>query len=133
VLTHTYPYAGVYTAVVTASQTLSDWLVAMTTVTVEEVLTGLNVLNDSPTPLGDPTTLTATVTAGSQPGYEWAFGDGASGAGAVVTYTYSEPGVYTAVVTASNRVSELTGTTVVEITSPPRLPVYLPLVLRQSP
>jgi hypothetical protein len=133
VVTHTFPYAGVYTAVVTASQILSDWLVAATTVTVEEVLTGLSILNDSPTLFGDSTTLTATVTAGSHPGYEWAFGDGASGVGAVVTHTYSEAGVYTAVVTASNSVSELTGTTTVEITPPPRMPVYLPLVLRQSP
>jgi hypothetical protein len=133
VMTHTYPYAGVYTAVVTASKTISDWLVAATTVTVEEVITGLSVLNDSPTPLGDPTTLTATVTAGSHPDYRWAFGDGELGVGPVVTHTYSAPAVYTAVVTASNRVSELTATTTVEIMPPPRFYIYLPLVLCQSP
>ncbi len=133
VVSHTYPYAGVYTAVVTASMTITDWLVAATTVTVEEVLTGLIAINDSPTPLGKPTTLTATVTAGSHPVYRWAFGDGMSGTGPVVTHTYPETAVYTAVVTASNGVSALTATTTVEITPALRFFVYLPLVLRQSP
>jgi PKD repeat protein len=133
VVSHTYPYAGVYTAVVTASQTVTDRLVAPTTVTVEEVITGLIATNDSPTPLGKPTTLTATVTAGSHPVYRWAFGDGISGMGPVVTHTYSEQAVYTAVVTASNGVSALTATTTVEITPPPQFYVYLPLALRQFP
>jgi PKD repeat protein len=77
--------------------------------------------------------MTATVAGGSHPGYNWAFGDGMSGMGPVVTHTYSEPAVYTAVVTASNSVSSLTATTMVEIAPPPRFYVYLPLVLRQSP
>jgi hypothetical protein len=133
VLSHTYPYAGIYTAVVTASMTVSDWLVARTTITVEEVITELIATNDSPTPLGKPTTMTATVTAGSHPIYRWAFGDRMTGMGPVVTHTYSETAVYTAVVTASNGVSALTATTTVEITPPPGFYVYLPLVVRQSP
>jgi PKD repeat protein len=133
VVPHTYPNAGVYTAVVTASKNISDWLATATTVTVEEVITGLSAINDSPTPLGDLTTLTATVTSGSHLGYRWAFGDGGSGAGSVVTHTYSETAVYTAVVTASNSVSGITATTTVEITPSLRFDLYLPLVLRQSP
>jgi hypothetical protein len=133
VVSHTYPSAGVYTAVVTASMTITDWLVTATTVTVEEVITGLSAINDSPTPLGKPTTLTATVTGGSHPVYRWAFGDGVSGMGPVVAHTYPEPAVYTAVVTASNGVSALTTTTTVDITRPPLFYVYLPLALRRSP
>jgi len=133
VVTHTYLYTGVYTAVVTASQTISDWLAARTTVTVEQVITGLSALNDSPTPAGHATTLTATVTAGSHLRYRWAFGDGESGTGSVVAHTYAEPAVHTAVVTVSNSVSTLTATTTVEITPHPPFHVYLPLVLRQSP
>jgi PKD repeat protein len=132
VVTHTYPYSGVYTTVVTASKGISDWLTAATTVTVEEVISGLSAINDSPTPWGAPTTLTVTVTAGSQVGYRWAFGDGESGVGRIVTHTYSDPAMYTAVVTARNHVSELTATTMVEIVPPPRFKRYLPLVLRQS-
>jgi hypothetical protein len=133
VVTHTYPAAGVYTAVVTASSSISDWLAATTEVTVVEIITGLRAINDSPTPLGDLTTLTATVTAGSNLTYTWALGDGRPGAGSIVTHTYTDTGVYTAVVTASNSLSELTATTSVEITQRIEYDQYLPLVLRQSP
>jgi hypothetical protein len=65
--------------------------------------------NDSPTPLGLVTTLTATLsttngvtlTEGVEVTFTWAFGDGEGGAGAVVTHTYGATGIYTAVVTAT--------------------------------
>ncbi len=103
------------------------------TATVTDVpVAGLVAANDSPTVLGNPTTLTATVIAGSHVSYTWAFGDGAPGSGAVVTHTYPAVGVYTAVVTASNPVSELTATTTVTITGP-GFSIYLPVVMRTSP
>ncbi|MBN1658095.1 MAG: PKD domain-containing protein [Anaerolineae bacterium] len=132
-VTHTYPYTGVYAAVVTASKSISDWFTTATTITVEEVISGLSAINDSPTSWGFHTTLTATVAAGSQVGYRWAFGDGEIGVGSVITHTYTAASVYTAVVTASNHVSELTATTKIEIVTPPRFERYLPLVLRHSP
>jgi len=79
--------------------------------------------------VGSPTTLTATITAGSHVTYSWAFGDETTGSGAVVTHTYPGAGVYTAVVIASNPVSALTATTTVTITRPGWF-VYLPLVVR---
>ena len=84
---------------------------------------------NSPTLLGSPTTLPATVTAGSHVTYGWAFGDETTGSGTVVTHTYPGAGVYTAVVTAGNPASVMTATTTVTITRP-GLFVYLPLVLR---
>lgn len=98
----------------------------------DEPITGLVAINDSPTPLGSSTMLTATVTAGSNVTYTWALGDEAFGSGAVVSHTYPDPGLYTAIVTASNSVSELTTTTTVTIT---RLyfSIYLPVVLRNPP
>ena len=81
-----------------------------------EDISGLVAANDSPTVLGHATTLTATVAAGSNITYTWAFGDGGLGSGAVVSHTYPAVGVYTAVVTASNSVSSLTATTTVSIT-----------------
>jgi hypothetical protein len=130
VLTHVYPAVGVYTAIFTASNSLGE-TAATTTVTLTDIpIDGLEVLSDSPTVLGNPTTLTATVAAGSNVTYTWAFGDGEVGSGAVVTHTYPGVGVYTAVVTASNSVGLLTATTTVEIARP-TIYIYLPLVLRE--
>ncbi|MCI0727393.1 MAG: PKD domain-containing protein, partial [Chloroflexi bacterium] len=107
------------------------------TTLVEAAISGLMVTNDSPTILGQTTTLTATVLTGTNTVFTWDFGDGsvitafvtgnssaslATGAVAVdtpqtsvVTHTYAVPGVYTATVTAYNSVSVFTGTTVVYV------------------
>lgn len=67
--------------------------------------------------------------------YQWNFGDGFSTTGNPVTHTYSATGTYTVVVTASNRVSIVTATTmapvvVIPVTGDYRL--FLPLVLNNS-
>jgi hypothetical protein len=98
------------------------------TATVEESIVGLYAVNDSPTLFGNTTTLTAAVAAGSNVSYEWAFGDGTSGAGSVVEHVYPHGGTYMAVVTASNGVSVLTATTTVAIPV-----VYMPLILKRWP
>jgi hypothetical protein len=128
VVTHTYEDVGVYTAIVTASNSVSE-LTTTTAVTVDEVIAGLEATNDSPTRLGNVTTLTATITAGSNVTYTWAFGDGESGSGAGVMHTYPAAGPYTAVVTASNSVSQLTATTPVTIAGP-TFYIYLPTAFR---
>jgi uncharacterized repeat protein (TIGR01451 family) len=128
VVSHVYPDVGVYTAAVTANNRVSE-LTATTTATVDEGIAGLEATNDSPTSLGNPTTLTATVTAGSNATYTWDLGDGEYGSGAVVSHVYPDVGVYTAVVTANNRVSALTATTTITVTQPP-FHIYLPLVLK---
>jgi len=114
---HTYAAVGAYTAVVTASNSVS-WITATTEVVVNEVVTGLNADNDGPTSLGEPTALTATVTAGSNVAYTWDFGDGSVGTGAIVSHTYAAPGEYEAVVTATNSVGVVTATTAVLVEEP---------------
>jgi uncharacterized repeat protein (TIGR01451 family) len=84
-------------------------------------IVGLVATNDSPTPLGQATTLTATITAGSNVAYVWNFGDGMPGSGSPVIHVYPATGLYTAVVTASNPVSVVTATTTVAITGGQRL------------
>ncbi len=129
VVFHTYPDVGMYTAVVTASNSLNV-MTATTTVTITDTLVaGLMATNDSPTPLGGSTTLTATVAAGSNVTYTWVFGDGESGSGKVVSHHYPACGAYTAVVTASNSANLVTATTSVKITAY----VYLPLILKRWP
>lgn len=74
--------------------------------------------NDSPTELGRATPLAATTSTGSNVSYDWAFGDGGTGNGAVMLHTYPAGDTYTAVVTASNSFSSITATTTVTIVAP---------------
>jgi hypothetical protein len=96
--------------------------------TVDEAISGLEATNDGPTVLGQATTLTATVMAGTNVTYAWAFGDGEFGVGAAVTHVYPAVGVYTAAVTATNSVSVIAASTEVRVESR----VYLPLLLRSQ-
>jgi PKD repeat protein len=77
---------------------------------------GLAAINSSPTVLGNATSLTATLTGGTNASFSWDFGDGQTGSGATPSHTYSAVGSYTAVVTASNSFNLLTATTVVTVT-----------------
>ena len=116
IVSHEYPSVGTYTAVVTASNSLDAVnATSIVTITVAPV-TGLTVVNDSPTLIGDPTTLTATVATGADVTYAWAFGDGETGSGPVVTHTYPSLGFYTAIVTATNEVNAISATSRVTIT-----------------
>jgi uncharacterized repeat protein (TIGR01451 family) len=92
-------------------------------VTVVRGVAGLSLVSDSPTLVGTDTTFTITLAAGSGVSYTLAYGDGEpAGTGTlipgvplVLTHTYATTGTYTAVVTATNAVSQLEDTTVVEV------------------
>jgi PKD repeat protein len=119
VITHTYSALGFYTAIVTASNSVSV-LTATTRITITDVpISGLSATNSSPTLPGNITTLTATLAAGTNTAYAWNFGDGQTGNGRVATHVYPDVGAYTAVVTASNSVNAITATTRVTITDVP--------------
>lgn len=90
---------------------------------------GLSATNDGPTRLGDATTLSATVSTGTNVEYFWDFGDTHSGSGAVVAHTYADPGDYTATVTATNSTGSVPTSTLVEV----RTYVFLPVVLNAYP
>jgi PKD repeat protein len=127
--THTYQSVGIYTAIVTATNSVS-LLTATTLVTISDVpISGLSASNDSPTLFGIATTLCATVTSGSNIIYSWDFGDGETGDGAVVMHTYPAVGIYTATVTATNSANTLTADTRVTIIAP-SFNLYLPLILK---
>jgi PKD repeat protein len=80
---------------------------------------GLTAVNDGPTQLGDTTTLTATVTSGTNVQYEWDFGDGITMTEQVVEHIYQATGTYTATVTATNGTSSASAPTTVTITDVP--------------
>ena len=130
-VTHVYPATGIYTAVVTASNTVNQQITETIVTVVNVPIAGLTAENDGPTTLGDVTVFTATITAGSAVTYTWDFGDGETGTGIVATHVYTATGVYTATVTASNVLGSVEAITVVTVVAPPRLMFFLPIVNRQ--
>ena len=88
----------------------------------------VSATNNSPTLLGNVTSLTATVASGSNVSYQWNLGNNVLKQGQSVTFTYDAIGFYTAIVTASNSVSLITATTPVTIFKPKY--IYLPLILK---
>jgi PKD repeat protein len=130
IITHTYFAAGSYTAIVTATNSIS-WQTDTTQVAITDVpVYGLVAYNDSPTMLGEPTTLSATIQAGTNVIYTWDFGDGANGSRANATHIYLAPGSYTAIVTATNSISWQTDTTQITITD---VPIYGLVAYNDSP
>ncbi len=73
------------------------------------------------------TTFTASLATGDQAAFSWDFGDGSVESGQYVTHTYSAAGVYTAIVTASNAVSQASAATHVEVIEP-SFELYLPSI-----
>lgn len=109
-VTHTYQAPGLYTAIVTASNSISQVATSML-VDVDELITGLVVGSSSPTIPGDETIFTATVTTGHNVNFAWSYGNGDYGAGSPDIHLYPELGLYTVVVTASNAFNSVTATT----------------------
>lgn len=83
----------------------------------DDLITVTNLVNDSPTILGNATTFTVTLSSGTNVTYTWDFGDGGSPlvGSDVMTHAYTAAGGYTAVVTAANSVAIVTATTPVSI------------------
>ena len=88
---------------------------ATVTVTVtERPILSLMANNDSPTLLGDPTEFTALAMPADGVSYTWLIDDHVV-SGSPVTVTYATSGMFTALVTATNSVSVMTATTLVDI------------------
>jgi PKD repeat protein len=95
---------------------------------VDRAISGPAAFNDSPTVLGNPTGLWATVVTGTNVIYTWDLGDGTPGSGQTISHTYPAEGWYTAIVTASNSANSLSATTLISITELPTKTIYLPIV-----
>jgi PKD repeat protein len=116
-VSHSYATEGTFTAVVTATNN-EGTETATTEVVVSDddlPITGLAVANDGPTELGEATLFEATVAGGSNINYAWDFGDGTTGNGATASHTYTQTGIYTSRVTATNGTGQDTLTTEVEV------------------
>ncbi len=129
IISHTYAAVDLYTAVVTASNSVGEITATTPAVVVDEAIAGLTAANDSPTALRHVTTFSAVISSGTNVSYTWDLGDGSGGSGAIMTHTYATIGLYTATVTAANSINSLTATTPITIFVR-RYPIYLPLVVR---
>ena len=120
--THSYTVAGTYAAIVTATNAANTAAtttqVVITANNTEVAIAGLAATNDSPEQVNMAVQFTATVTAGTNVSYTWDFGDGQMGAGATPTHSYAVAGTYAAIVTATNRLGNVSANTMVSITGP---------------
>lgn len=98
-------------------------------------ITGIALVNDSPTIWGQFTTLTATAAgAGDTMSFTLSFGDSSSpfvsgetiSGGVSISHSYPAVGVYLATVTTSNGINTVTATSLVTITNQPPLVPYDP-------
>jgi hypothetical protein len=83
-----------------AFSNLTGWMAQESLWANGEPLVELWASNDSPTMLGEITTLQAQVSNGGNAIYSWDLGDGASATGSTVTHNYLQQNVYDAEVTA---------------------------------
>jgi predicted outer membrane repeat protein len=63
---------------------------------------GLQIASSNPTQLGEATIFAARVLSGTQVSYAWDFGDSSGGSNSVTSHTYTTPGVYQVMLTATN-------------------------------
>ncbi|MEM7030746.1 MAG: PKD domain-containing protein, partial [Chloroflexota bacterium] len=117
---HTYQDIGSYTVLLTITNSLAQHTTRGTVEITDVPITGLHASNDSPTPVGDTISFSATVTSGTNVTYVWDFLDGTAPiSDTAVTHTFPIPGIYQVQVTASNPANTVTISDTVIITDAP--------------
>jgi|GEM_PF-1337545 len=135
-VTHAYAAAGTYTVLLTVTNDCGEATATYDVVVVEacEAPSGVDFTWLPLAPfVGDTVTFTGTVAGGTEPiTLAWAFGDGGTGTGSPVDYTYTVAGTYTVVLTATNACGEASATYDVVVSEPEPVVyyVYLPLIIR---
>ena len=103
-----------------------DHIIQIETTVRDVSIAGLWASNDSPTELGEITTLSAGVASGTNVIYTWDFGDGSpSQTGATVQHSYPAVGTYVAQVTAANGMNSRSVTTPVTIVDVPPVASFI--------
>lgn len=107
-VSHAFKSAGLYNVTVCANNTLTS-LTAGLIVEVVEKISGLAVSDSGPTELNSATNFTATVAAGTNPVWNFDFGDGLlirNYSTGMISHFYKSSGNYTVKITALNSVSQ---------------------------
>jgi uncharacterized repeat protein (TIGR01451 family) len=113
--THTYAAVGTYQVSLTIDNSVGSDTFSAPVVIDDAPIRGLGIQQDSPTLLGSATTLSATLTNGSNVSYQWDLGDGSTGIAGRLAHTYPAMGAYTVVLTATNSRGQQVTTDSVEI------------------
>ncbi|MDM8530407.1 PKD domain-containing protein [Anaerolineales bacterium HSG25] len=106
---HTYAKVGSYSVVVTASNS-TNTVSKTVIVPVEDVpVKGLTMTNSGATIIAEPMFFTVSITSGTNVGYLWEFGDGASMTSTTVSvsHTYTQIGSYDVKVIAENSTNSM--------------------------
>lgn len=129
VVEHIYPTTGHYIVNVIAVDGFGVTLQASEVVDIvpiptpmpeaPEPITGLQITSNSPTEEGNPTNFIATVDTGTDVIFQWEFGDGKRATGASVSHTYAQPGAYTVLLEATNRLGSTRAQAVAVVTQAP--------------
>jgi uncharacterized repeat protein (TIGR01451 family) len=124
-ITQTYPAQGVYTATVTADNTVSRGSASTQVNIIDARIEELEAFCQSPTALGSTTLFTATAASGDDITYVWNPGNGSGDTvtGAQSAYVYLNTGTFTATVTASNETNTETTPISCQVLSPSVLTV----------
>ncbi len=121
-IVHTYVASNTYTVVMTVTgacgtDVYSDTVFASSTATPPDI----TLASSSPTALGNATYFTGTLLAGSPPvSYMWNYGDGTVVAGGLSSnHTYTQTGMFTVILTATNGGGYDVATTTVDVGNAP--------------
>ena len=133
---HTYTLPGDYTVVLTATNCDGATAVATHTLTVRSSCTPVQGVDFGWTPpeplVGQAVAFTGTASGTLPISFAWDFGDGGQGVGATAVHTYTLPGDYTVVLTATNCGGTAVTTQTVTV-APLIWKVYLPVVVKGTP
>lgn len=112
VATNSYNEAGTYTVTFTAegpgNTDVETCLVTVTDPPVEAPVLANCTATPTTAGIGETVRFSATATGTSPITYQWNFGDGATANTLQASHAYSEPGQYTATLTASNEAGTVT-------------------------
>lgn len=107
---HSYDAAGDYTVTLTARNGADEEVTTMVVSVQEEPVSALALHGPVTATVGTSVSFSATVGTGQNVSYAWAFGDGATASGEVVSHTYAITGTFTVSVTAGNATNEQAAT-----------------------
>jgi len=111
------PAALTFRLVVTDNEGLASAPATVTVTAAEIAIAGLSATSSSPTVLGQPTTFSASVSAGTNVTYRWDFGGGSTATGATAQFTFPTAGQRTVTLTASNSLGNASTSVLVTVTN----------------
>jgi PKD repeat protein len=99
---HTYSAVGTYDIVLIATNSRGSRRNRETVFVYDVPISGLQMVAQTPIPVGNPASFSAVAATGTNIAYSWNFGDGGLSQRQHPFHTYQEVGDYTVVLTATN-------------------------------